>query len=382
MKRFIGFERGMGIGGWLTNYKRFHLLGNDKKKILTVGDFEHFQTYITEADVKNIAEMGFDHIRLGFDQVVVEDENGEYREDIFILIDNFISWCEKYSLNVVLNLHKAIGNYCDVAEDISLLDDESLQDGFVKLWLYIENRYSQNPKIVFELLNELTVGSAERWNEIAWREIIVNNIALWNSVSGGAQHPVTVYIDSISVQRKEVVETEKDLLLFNDEDSLAIVEKSYVNTANGFNAASIVTDGDRTVLSACFSAKSTGGYNSTLTIGIGSKYKASEIASIVITLRVPQLVGNAGNTYYKAGANVTASSSSSEISISSASVSNGTAKPTVTSDYITIPITGAQLTTALGSGDTIVNNIALWNSTSSGAQPVNVYIDSIVINLA
>ena len=27
--------------------------------------------------------MGFDHIRLGFDQVVVETENGEYREEIF-----------------------------------------------------------------------------------------------------------------------------------------------------------------------------------------------------------------------------------------------------------------------------------------------------------
>jgi len=26
MKRFIGFEHGMGIGGWLTNYKRFHVL--------------------------------------------------------------------------------------------------------------------------------------------------------------------------------------------------------------------------------------------------------------------------------------------------------------------------------------------------------------------
>ena len=24
-KRFVGFERGMGIGGWLTNYKRFNV---------------------------------------------------------------------------------------------------------------------------------------------------------------------------------------------------------------------------------------------------------------------------------------------------------------------------------------------------------------------
>ena len=211
-------------------------------------------------------------------------------------------------------------------------------------------------------------------------DVIVNNIALWNNTSGGAQHPVTVYIDSISVQKKEVVETEKDLLLFNDEDSLAIVENSYVK--DGFPTASIITDGDRKVLSGVFTAKSTAGYKGALTIGVGGKYKASEIASVVITFRVPELVGNAGKTWFKAGANVSSSGSSSEISVPSASVSNGKGQPTVTADYLTMTITGAQLVTALGSGDTIVNNIALWNSTSSGAQPVNVYIDSIVINLA
>ena len=29
MKRFLGFEKGMGIGGWLTNYKRFNVLPHD-----------------------------------------------------------------------------------------------------------------------------------------------------------------------------------------------------------------------------------------------------------------------------------------------------------------------------------------------------------------
>lgn len=171
MRKFIGFERGMGIGGWLTNYKRFHLLGNDKKRILTIGDYEHFQSYITENDVKNIADMGFDHIRLGFDQVVVEDENGNYRENIFSLLDSFIAWCEKYKINVVLNLHKAIGNYCDVGDDVSLFDDKNLQDGFVKLWLYFEKRYSFKPAVAFELLNELSTTAADEWNKIAWRTI-------------------------------------------------------------------------------------------------------------------------------------------------------------------------------------------------------------------
>ena len=127
MKKFKGFERGMGIGGWLTNYKRFNVLPNDRRMVLTVGDFEHFDTQITESDVKYIASLGMDHIRLGFDQIVLEEEPGVYREYIFSLIENFIYLCRKYGLNTVLNLHKAIGNYCDIKEEATLLDDDALR---------------------------------------------------------------------------------------------------------------------------------------------------------------------------------------------------------------------------------------------------------------
>ena len=40
MKKFTGFEHGMGIGGWLTNYKRFNVLPLDRRLCLTVGDAE------------------------------------------------------------------------------------------------------------------------------------------------------------------------------------------------------------------------------------------------------------------------------------------------------------------------------------------------------
>lgn len=170
-KRFVGFEHGMGIGGWLTNYKRFNVLPQEWRLPLSVGDFEHFESYITEKDVENIASMGMDHIRLGFDQVVLEEKPGIYRERTFRMIDQFVEWCEKHRMNVVLNLHKAIGNYCDIQEKVSLLDDEGLQDRFVALWMEFERRYHDRPEVAFELLNEVRDVDPKKWNDLAERTI-------------------------------------------------------------------------------------------------------------------------------------------------------------------------------------------------------------------
>lgn len=171
MKRFIGFEHGMGIGGWLTNYKRFNVLPEDRRLCLTIGDMEHFATYITEEDIQYIGELGMDHIRLGFDQIVFEEEPFKYREAIFSYIDNFIGWCKKYNLNIVLNMHKAVGNYCDIKEEVELLDDAGLQSRFIALWLAFEKRYANDNSIAFELLNEVRLVDPEKWNVLADKTI-------------------------------------------------------------------------------------------------------------------------------------------------------------------------------------------------------------------
>lgn len=193
MKRLIGFEHGMGIGGWLTNYKRFHVLPENRRKDITIGDLEHFATYITEADVSYIASLGMDHIRLGFDQIVVEEAPGVFRETVMERIDAFVSWCEVHDLNVVLNLHKAVGNYCDIHEDVHLLDDEGLQAGFVDLWCRFEERYAGKPGVAFELLNEVVDVDPAKWNTLvdkavtalraknATRKLIIGSTC-WNNV--------------------------------------------------------------------------------------------------------------------------------------------------------------------------------------------------------
>ena len=192
-KEWPGFSRGMGIGGWLTNYKRFNVLPVEKRLTLTGGDFAHFDTYITEGDVERIKRWGFDHIRLGFDQIVLEERPGVWRERTFRKIDDFIGWCGKHKVNVVLNLHKAIGNYCDIPEKVQLLDDAGLQKRFIALWLEIERRYHDFPGLAFEILNEVRDVDPAKWNGLADRTIraireknperwIVVGSTCWNSV--------------------------------------------------------------------------------------------------------------------------------------------------------------------------------------------------------
>ena len=67
MNPFEKLHRGMGIGGWMTNYKRGRFLPEEKAFNLSIGDREHFERYLTRWDMQNIRAMGMDHIRIPFD---------------------------------------------------------------------------------------------------------------------------------------------------------------------------------------------------------------------------------------------------------------------------------------------------------------------------
>ena len=171
MKKIEKLQRGMGIGGWLTNYKRFNVLPQERRMLITVGDMEHFETYITEKDIAYIASLGMDHVRLGFDQIVVEESPYIYRKNIVSLLHHFVEWCRKYDMRPVLNMHKAIGNYCDILEESGLMQNEELQNRFVALWSMLEDEFEGQNDVVFELLNEAVNATAEEWNAVAKKVI-------------------------------------------------------------------------------------------------------------------------------------------------------------------------------------------------------------------
>ena len=59
MRRFVGFEKGINLGGWLSQTELTR---------------EHMDTFITEEDFRKIKAMGLDHVRLPIDYELVEDE--------------------------------------------------------------------------------------------------------------------------------------------------------------------------------------------------------------------------------------------------------------------------------------------------------------------
>ena len=154
MRRFEGFQKGINLGGWLSQCE------HTKK---------HYDTFIKEEDVAKIAEWGLDHIRVPVDYELIQEEDGTYIEEGFSYIDNCIQWCRKNHLNMVLDLHKTKGYSFDSMENENgFFENKSLQIRFVDLWKEFSRRYGKMDDILaFELLNEVVDPNvANHWNEI------------------------------------------------------------------------------------------------------------------------------------------------------------------------------------------------------------------------
>ena len=127
MRKFDGYLRGVNLGGWLSQCVAY--------------TEEHFNGFITEEDIKTISSFGLDHIRVPVDyDVFMKEVEGQdvVNSEGMSHIDDCISWCQKYGLNMILDLHKAKGYMFDtnaVADGDRFFVDETLQDKEVQKWI-------------------------------------------------------------------------------------------------------------------------------------------------------------------------------------------------------------------------------------------------------
>ena len=183
--------RGVNLGGWLIMEDWFCPVDNDTSgDLVTINKLtERFgaqktaqlyniyrDNWIIESDFKNIADMGFNCVRIPFwYRNFQSDENGTWITDENGEIDlSRLEWavdmCRKYGIYAVLDLHGANGcqgyaDHCGLkTSDLDNVNyhffDRNAQGKWyreqaVELWRVIAERFSGDPAVaMFDLLNE------------------------------------------------------------------------------------------------------------------------------------------------------------------------------------------------------------------------------------
>lgn len=169
--------RGFGLGGWLVQEGyQLHIPGfgspsSIRKQIVDLigeANAEQFyqryiENYVTEQDIAQIASWGVNSVRLPFNYRLLTPENqpGVYLEEGFQIIDRLLSWCEKYRLYLILDMHCAPGgqNKDNISDsdgiEARLWTDPANQERTIAIWRKIAERYAAAEWIAgYDLLNE------------------------------------------------------------------------------------------------------------------------------------------------------------------------------------------------------------------------------------
>lgn len=165
MKTFEGFQNGVNLGGWISQFSEY--------------DPVHFDTFITWEDITRIAALGFDHVRVPVDYTVLQDDEGNLKEDGFRHLEECRAWCAASGLRMLVDLHECYGYSFDpLKKDMDrkrFFFDEALQERFLDLWREIARRFRDHAgQVAFEPLNEVVLEEvADAWNAVAARYIEV-----------------------------------------------------------------------------------------------------------------------------------------------------------------------------------------------------------------
>jgi len=167
--------RGMGLGNWLLAEGYMWKLSPGRESAREIEALivdlvgpsraEQFWTgfrdrFITSADIEQMSNDGFDHVRLPINWRIVMNDDGSIRPDGFDRIDDLIGWCRDVDMGVLLDLHGAPGGQTGTNIDDSLGQPELFMNARYaelteQLWVAIARRYRDEPVVLgYDLLNE------------------------------------------------------------------------------------------------------------------------------------------------------------------------------------------------------------------------------------
>ena len=170
--------RGFGLGGWLVpegymlhnqawiaGFESPTEIENHVIDLIGVDAAENFwdlyrENYVAQADIDQIAEWGFNHIRVPFHYKQFYDSTGTETPMGYAIIDELISWCEPYNMYIILDMHCAPGGQnggpiSDSDGTARLWLEESNKELTIQIWKEIATYYSDNTLIGgYDLINE------------------------------------------------------------------------------------------------------------------------------------------------------------------------------------------------------------------------------------
>ncbi|MGI8635469.1 MAG: glycoside hydrolase family 5 protein, partial [Segetibacter sp.] len=132
------------------------------------------RNYFTEKDVKYLAGLGFDHIRIPIDEMQLWLENGQQDQEAFSLLTNSLDWCKRYNLKAVVDLHILRSHHFNEKEK-PLWTKPEAQERFFQCWRDLSGvlRKYAVEDVAYELMNEPVADDPEDWNKLVEKAVVI-----------------------------------------------------------------------------------------------------------------------------------------------------------------------------------------------------------------
>ncbi|HQP10705.1 MAG TPA: cellulase family glycosylhydrolase, partial [Candidatus Omnitrophota bacterium] len=175
--------KGVNLGGWLMmeayilyaqnfpecKFKKEFSLALGQKALFSF-ERKYRENFIREDDIKNIARLGFNCIRVPFHYRLVE--KSPYRYDLHGVrfLDQIVKWAGKYNIWAILDLHAAPGAqnhdwHSDSRGKAELWTNPAHQKRTFALWEFLADRYKNEEYVAgYDLLNESVLEDARVLN--------------------------------------------------------------------------------------------------------------------------------------------------------------------------------------------------------------------------
>lgn len=120
----------------------------------------YMDNYIRTSDIEEIAQLGFNTVRVPFSYLNLTYDGIIWREDAFRYLDWVITQCKNNGLYVILDLHGGVGSqnqdhHSGDDAQFNLYGNRENMDATIEIWKVLAERYKNEKTVAgYDLLNE------------------------------------------------------------------------------------------------------------------------------------------------------------------------------------------------------------------------------------